>query len=47
MFSLPLGCKELYEHTRLLPILEAIDDYNHYIGRVNIANQLRAGFSTQ
>jgi hypothetical protein len=47
MFSPPLGCKELYEHTRLLPIPGAIDDYNHFMGRVDIADQLRAGFSTQ
>jgi Transposase IS4 len=46
-FCLPLGCKELYEHTRLLPIPGAIDDYNHYMGGVDIADQLRAGFSTQ
>jgi hypothetical protein len=42
MFSPPAGCKELYEHTRLLPIPRAIDDYNHYMGRVDIADQLRA-----
>ena len=47
MFSPPLGCKELYEHTRLLPIPGAINDYNHYMGGVDIADQLRAGFSTQ
>jgi hypothetical protein len=47
MFSPPSGCKELYEHTRLLPIPGAIDDYNHYMGGVDIADQLRAGFSTQ
>jgi Transposase IS4 len=46
-FNPPLGCKEVYEHTRLLPIPGAIDDYNHYMGRVDIADQLRAGFSTQ
>ena len=38
MFSLPSGYKELYKHTRLLPIPGAIDDYNHYIGRVDIAD---------
>ena len=38
IFSPPLGCKELYKYTRLLPIPGAIDDYNHYIGRVDIAN---------
>ena len=47
MFSLPPRCKEPYEHTCLLPIPGAIDDYNHYIGGVDIADQLRAGFSTQ
>ena len=46
IFSPPPKCKELYEHTRLLPILGAIDDYNHYMGGVDIADQLRAGFST-
>src|SRR5271165_1768087 len=38
--------KELYEHTRLLPIPGAIDDYNHFMGGVDIADQLQAGFST-
>jgi hypothetical protein len=47
MFSPPSGCKELYEHTRLLPIPGAINDYNHYMSRVDIADQLQAGFSTQ
>jgi hypothetical protein len=47
MFSPPIGCKEPYEHTRLLPIPGAIDDYNRYMGGVDIADQLRAGFSTQ
>ena len=47
MFKLPVRYKELYEHTRLLPILGAIEDYNHYIGGVDIADQLRARFSTQ
>ena len=46
MFSLPPRYKEPYEHTCLLPIPGAIDDYNHYMGRVDIADQLRAGFST-
>jgi hypothetical protein len=40
-------CKELYEHTRLLPIPGMTDDYNHYMGGVDIADQLRAKFSTQ
>jgi hypothetical protein len=47
MFEPPIGCKEQYEHTRLLPIPGAIDDYNHHMGGVDIADQLRAGFSTQ
>jgi hypothetical protein len=47
MFNPPAGCKELYEHTRLLPILGAIDDYNHHMGGVDIAVQLWAGFTTQ
>ena len=47
MFSPPVGCKELYEHTRLLPIPRAINDYNYHMGRVDIADQLRTGFSTQ
>jgi hypothetical protein len=47
MFSPPVGCKVPYEHTRLLPIPSAIDDYNHHMGGVDIADQLRAGFSTQ
>jgi hypothetical protein len=47
MFSPPPKCKEPYEHTRLLPIPGAIDDYNHHMGGVDIADQLWAGFSTQ
>ena len=47
MFSPPSRCKELYEHTCLLLIPSAIDDYNYYIGRVDIADQLWAGFLTQ
>jgi len=47
MFCTLFRCIDLYEHTRLLPIPRAIDDYNYYIGRVDIANQLRARFSTQ
>ena len=47
MFSLLAGCKELYEHTCLLLIPSAINDYNYYIGGVDIADQLRAKFSTQ
>jgi Transposase IS4 len=47
MFNPPIGCKEPYEHTRILPIPGAIDDYNHYIGGVDIVDQLRARFTTQ
>jgi len=47
MFEPPFGCKEPYEHTRDLPIPIAIDDYNRFMGGVDIADQLRAGFSTQ
>jgi hypothetical protein len=47
MFSLPVRYKELYEHTCLLPIYRAINNYNYYIGRVDIADQLQTGFSTQ
>jgi len=47
MFSTPLGCKEPYEQTLLLPTPSAINDYSHHIGGVDIANQLRAGLSTQ
>jgi hypothetical protein len=47
MFSLPLGCKELYKHTYLLPIPSAIDNYNYHMGGVDIADQLQARFSTQ
>jgi len=47
MFDPLAGCKEPYEHTRDLPIPIAIDDYNRFIRGVDIANQLRAGFSTQ
>jgi hypothetical protein len=46
MFSLLARCKEPYKHTRILPILGAINNYNRYIGRVNIANQLQARFIT-
>ena len=47
MFNPPIRCKDPYEHTRDLPIPIAIDDYNRFIGGVDIADQLRAGFSTQ
>jgi hypothetical protein len=47
MFSPSIGCKEPYIYTRLLPIPRAINDYNRYMGGVDIADQLQAGFSTQ
>jgi hypothetical protein len=47
MFNPPIGCKEPYEHSRTLPIPGAIDDYNRFIGGVDIADQLRASFTTQ
>ena len=40
LLILPLKCKELYKHTCLLPIPGAIDNYNHYMGGVDIADQL-------
>jgi hypothetical protein len=39
--------KEEFEHVRLLPIPIAIHEYNCFMGGVDIADQLRAGFSTQ
>jgi len=47
MFEPPFGCKDPYENTRDLPIPRAIDDYNRFMGGVDIADQLQAGFSTQ
>jgi hypothetical protein len=47
MFNPLAGCKEPYEHTRIPPIPGAIDNYNHYISGVDVADQLRAGFTTQ
>ena len=47
MFEPLLGCKELYNYTRNLLIPMAINDYNHFMGGVDIADQLRARFSTQ
>ena len=47
IFDLPKGCKNIYEWTCLLPIPGMIDDYNHFIGGVDIADQLRAHFSIQ
>ena len=41
------SCKQLYEFTRLLPIPCQTDDYNQFIGGVDISNQLRTKFSTQ
>jgi hypothetical protein len=38
MFSLLINYKEPYEHKWDLLILGAIDDYNHYIGRVDIVD---------
>jgi hypothetical protein len=32
--------------TKILPIFTFIDDYNHYIKRVDQSNQLRASFTT-
>ncbi len=46
MLNLLIDYKDPYEYTRILPILGAIDDYNHYIGGVDIADQLRASFTT-
>jgi hypothetical protein len=36
-----------YVHHRLLPILGIVDNYNYYMNRVDIANQLRAKFTTR
>src|SRR5450432_3015217 len=47
MFNPLVGCKDLYEHRRDLPIPGAIDDYNRFMGGVDIADQLRASFTTQ
>ncbi len=47
MFNPPPECKDPYEQRRLLPILGLIDDYNHFIGGVNIADQLRSSYTTQ
>jgi hypothetical protein len=37
-FSTLLDRKEEFKHTRLLPILVAINEYNHFMGRVDIAD---------
>jgi hypothetical protein len=47
IFDPPNKCKDLYVHTRLLPIPGIEGDYNHYMGEVDIADQLRTKFSTQ
>jgi hypothetical protein len=47
MFNPLVRCKELYKHRRDLPIPSAIDDYNRFIGGVDIVDQLRASFTTQ
>ena len=46
MFNPPSMCKDTYEHTRRLPILGAINNYNHFMGSVDIANQLQANLTT-
>jgi len=43
MFSPPAGCKDLYKHTKILPIPRAIDNYNYYIGSVDCNKCLRTG----
>ena len=34
-------------HRRLLPIPSMVDDYNHFMNSVDIANQLQAKFTTK
>jgi hypothetical protein len=36
-----------YVHVQLLLIPEMVDNYNYFMNRVDIANQLWARFSTQ
>ena len=36
-----------YVHVRPLPVPKMVDDYNHFMNGVDIADQLRARFSTQ
>jgi len=36
-----------YVHVRPLPILKIVDDYNYFMNGVDIADQLRARFTTQ
>ena len=45
IFTPSLGCKDSFEYSRLLPIPGQIDDYNHHMGGVDIADQLRAKFA--
>ncbi len=41
------GCKQLHEFTRLLPIPCQTNDYNQFMGGVDISDQLRTKFSSQ
>ena len=36
-----------YVHCRLLPVPGMVDDYNHYMNSVDIADQLQAKFTTK
>jgi hypothetical protein len=36
-----------YVHRQLLPIPRMVDDYNHFMNGVDIADQLRAKFTTE
>jgi hypothetical protein len=36
-----------YDHRRQLPIPGIVDDYNHFMNGVDIADQLRAKFTTE
>jgi hypothetical protein len=43
-----LGCKRKeYVHRRLLPIPGMVNDYNHFMNGVDIADQLQAKFTTK